>query len=115
MNDSETIRRIAELQQEYKAIEQDYEQVKDERNSLAMSLDFSDGAVKGCGITITKQVRMSITPEIGGLDPEMYAEYIRLKTTLEGVEKALKEKAILAGGVGLKASESVRITGTPEV
>lgn len=115
MNDSETIRQIAELQQEYKTIEQDLEQVKDERNSLAMSLDFSDGAVKGCGITISKQVRMSITPDMGVVDPEMYAEYIRLKTTLEDVEKALREKGQRAGGIGLKASESIRITGTPEV
>lgn len=115
LNDPETIREIAKIQQEYKAIEQDYEQLKIERNTLAMTLDFSDGAVKGCGITITKQVRMIITPEIGEVDPEMYAEYVKLKASLEGIEKALKEKSQRAGFVGLKPSMTFRVTGTPEV
>lgn len=115
LNDPEVIRMIAELQKEYKAVEQDYEQLKIERNTLAMTLDFSDGAVKGCGITISKQVRMSITPEIGDVDPDMYAEYVRLKASLEGIEKALKEKSLRAGCVGLKPSMTFRVTGTPEV
>lgn len=114
MNDSETIRQIAELQQEYKTIEQDLEQVKDERNSLAMSLDFSDGAVKGCGITITKQVRVTITSDMKEVDPELYTRYIMLKADLMGIEAELKD-AGLTLGMGLKMSESIRITGTPEV
>lgn len=112
---AEIIRQIADLQLDYKEAEQDLAQLKDVRNSLAEQLDYSDGPVKGCGLTISKVARITITPEVGTVDPEMYAEYVRLETQFKAIEKALRVKAEHAGGVGLRVSESIRITGEPEV
>lgn len=113
---TEIIRQIARIQLQLEEAKELADSLQSERNALAALLDFGDATtIKGCGISITKTANVSITEDAEKVDEDLYAQYTTAKRDTEDAKKALVRKCKASDNLGLRITESFRITGSPEV